>query len=167
MKKGSKMSEESKEKMRLARKGKKKPHAGVPHSEETRRKMSKTRLGVRRSEEAKKNISEAKKGSKNGTWKGDEVSYSGLHRWIRRNLGKANRCDNPKCVYPRLSALGKMMLAPKRFHWANKSGKYLRDISDWWQLCQSCNARDGVRISERFKEEMQKQKIADQRRVKI
>ena len=26
-----------------------------------------------------------------------------------------------------------------RYHWANVSGKYLRDISDWIQLCVKCH----------------------------
>jgi hypothetical protein len=28
------------------------------------------------------------RGSNNGYWKGDNIGYSGLHVWIRRNLSK-------------------------------------------------------------------------------
>jgi hypothetical protein len=31
------------------------------------------------------------------------------------------------------------MEKPKRFDWANKSGKYMRDIADYIQLCPSCH----------------------------
>lgn len=32
------------------------------------------------------------KGSNNGMWKGDEVGYSAIHRWLILNYGKANIC---------------------------------------------------------------------------
>lgn len=88
----------------------------------------------------RKRISEAKKGvhiwngkresmnwvvgEKNKLWKGDNVGYDALHDWINRHNGKAKTCiicgDNG----------GK-----KGCHWANLSGKYLRDLSDYVSLC--------------------------------
>jgi len=29
----------------------------------------------------------------------------------------------------------------KKFEWANVSGNYLREVSDWKRLCASCHAR--------------------------
>jgi hypothetical protein len=36
-------------------------------------------------------------GVKNPQWKGDDVGYSGLHKWLRKNYGSADRCENPNC----------------------------------------------------------------------
>ena len=60
-------------------------------------------------------------------WKGDNVSYSGLHKWVARKLGKPKRCD--KCGD----------VNANRYNWSNISGKYLRDLSDWWRLCCKCH----------------------------
>ena len=59
-------------------------------------------------------------------WKGNKVSYSGLHYWIYRKLGKPTSCAH--CNKPK-----------NRFNWANKSGEYLRDLDDWINLCYSCH----------------------------
>lgn len=62
-------------------------------------------------------------------YKGDEVGYGGLHDWIRIHYGKANHCNND------IAHKG------KKFHWANISGNYLRNIKDWVQLCPSCHIK--------------------------
>ncbi len=70
-------------------------------------------------------------------WKGDDVSYNGLHRWLRKNFGHPKKCQhcgmNGKYNY---SIKGR-----KRWNveWANKSGNYLREISDWLFLCRKCH----------------------------
>lgn len=69
-------------------------------------------------------------GSRRSDWKGDKVSYKCLHKWINRWYGKADRCDGDNCSGE-----------SNHFHWANKSGKYLRDIKDWIKLCSSCHAK--------------------------
>ncbi len=60
-----------------------------------------------------------------------EVSYSGLHKWIRKRFGRADHCESRNC--------------PKtcfRFEWALKKGRrYSRDIKDYKQLCSSCHKR--------------------------
>lgn len=63
-------------------------------------------------------------------WKGDDVGYLGLHKWVYRKLGQPNKCGY----------CGKDGLNAQRIHWANKSGKYKRDISDWIRLCRKCHA---------------------------
>jgi endogenous inhibitor of DNA gyrase (YacG/DUF329 family) len=65
-----------------------------------------------------------------GHWKGVEVSYRNLHRWIERKLGKPN-----KCVTCGRLGYGRHM------HWANISEKYTRDLSDWIRLCASCHKK--------------------------
>lgn len=77
---------------------------------------------------------------KNGEWRGDAVGYRALHHWVVRKLGKAIYCQNS-----RLHKAG-------RYHWANISGEYKRELSDWRQLCPSCNLTDGIHVALRFRE---------------
>jgi hypothetical protein len=64
-------------------------------------------------------------------WKGEEAGYVAKHMWIGKHHGKASKCENPNCVSKN----------PKRFEWANISGNYLRDVSDYKMLCPSCHRR--------------------------
>jgi len=68
------------------------------------------------------------RGSKHYNWKGNNVSYKALHDWVNKNFGKPTRCE----------FCGKTS-NQTRLHWANKSGKYLRDRKDWLMLCPSCH----------------------------
>lgn len=60
-------------------------------------------------------------------WKGDNVGYGQLHKWVRANLGKPSLCEN--CL----------TTSAKIYDWANISGEYLRDLSDWARLCRPCH----------------------------
>ncbi len=62
-------------------------------------------------------------------WKGDDISYSGIHHWVKKHLGSPTKCKH----------CGKDDLIGHQIQWANKSGKYLRDITDWIRLCISCH----------------------------
>ena len=73
-----------------------------------------------------KTLSSRTKGNKNASWKGNKVSYKGLHTYITRNKG-----NPPKCVHCGESK--------KRRVWANVSRKYLRDLNDWIPLCYKCH----------------------------
>jgi len=64
-------------------------------------------------------------------WKGDNVGYFALHHWINKQLGKPQKCEH----------CGKDKLVSKQIEWANKSGLYLRDLSDWLRLCKSCHKK--------------------------
>lgn len=66
-------------------------------------------------------------GKNNPAWKGKDVGYVSLHKWVARKLGKANNCSFNSS---HLSW---------RFEWANISGSYLRNINDWTQLCIKCH----------------------------
>jgi hypothetical protein len=61
-------------------------------------------------------------------WKGDNVSYIGLHAWVVKRLGKPNKCE----LCGRIG---------KRLEWANKSREYKRDLNDWIRLCYSCHEK--------------------------
>ena len=62
-------------------------------------------------------------------WKGDRVGYDALHSWLYRKLGSPNICEHCK----------KIELNSRKIHWANKSGKYRRELSDWLRLCAKCH----------------------------
>ena len=62
---------------------------------------------------------------KNPAWKDDDVSYKGLHKWIRRHLPKPEWCQICGITTP--------------IELANISGKYLRNLNDWQWLCKKCH----------------------------
>lgn len=64
---------------------------------------------------------------KSRRWRGDDVGYVGLHMWVARHLGKANHCEYDSSH------------EVTRYHWANISRKYKRELSDWMSLCPSCH----------------------------
>ena len=70
-------------------------------------------------------------GENHPNWKGDGVSYTGLHHWVRRWLEKPNIC--PSCNVEKFTEV------------ANISGKYKRILSDWTWTCRKCHViRDGM-----------------------
>lgn len=115
-------------------------------------KGNKSKLGIKQSEETKAKISASQKmhpqhpnsgfrkgnkyggtppvriGHENGNWIGDEVGYSGLHKWVAYYLGKPSCCaichSTDKKIY----------------QWANISHAYKRELSDWVRLCVKCHS---------------------------
>jgi hypothetical protein len=67
-----------------------------------------------------------KKGKQSNPWKGENASYSAIHKWLRVNYGKATVCV----------MCGK---AEGRLHWANKDHSYRRTIDDYMPLCPPCH----------------------------
>lgn len=108
------------------------PLKGYKQTEEHKREISLAKKGVSLSEphivNMKKAIRETWGGNKNIFWKGDNVSYRALHSWVVRWLGRPNKCERCGRV-----GYGHWM------HWANLSGNYLRDLSDWIRLCAKCH----------------------------
>ena len=74
-----------------------------------------------------KNLIPFDKGENHPGWKGDNIKYNGLHVWISSQLGKPNRCDSCGTTENKI------------YNWANKSGKYKRDLNDWIRLCLKCH----------------------------
>jgi hypothetical protein len=64
-------------------------------------------------------------GAKNVGWKGNSVSYSGLHKWLIRNIGRDDRCANCE--------------SKNNLDLANKTGIYSRDKQNWLTLCRPCH----------------------------
>ena len=89
--------------------------------------------GYKWTKEQRKRASEAHIGvfanEKHPFWKGNEVSYRGLHKWVERKLGFPNKCES----------CGEIENNRRKIHWANKSGKYKRDLKDWIRLCAKCH----------------------------
>jgi len=63
-------------------------------------------------------------GSSNGRWKGNKVSYSGLHKWVNRHKKKM-RCE--------------ICGSNSNIQASNISGKYLRDVNDYRWVCARCH----------------------------
>lgn len=70
-----------------------------------------------------------KRGDNSPNWAGDKVGLSGLHSWVKKQLGTPNVCEH--CGTK----------SAKKYEWANKSQEYRRDIADWLRLCTKCHAR--------------------------
>ena len=76
------------------------------------------------------------KGENHHAWKGDCVSYKTLHGWMRKNLPKPNPDVCQICKQDSTQEV------------SNKSGKYLRDLSDWWWLCRRCHKNyDNIKLN--------------------
>lgn len=111
-------------------------------NQDTREKISKAQLGKKLSDEHKQKIRLAHLGkmvwNKDKTfpeysedrsifWKGEKVGYRALHMWVAKHRGKASSCTvNVKHQ-------------SSRFHWANISQEYKRDLNDWISLCPKCH----------------------------
>jgi len=111
---------------------------GKKHSEESKQKMSLAHKGMHLSPatEFKKGISSNNpkrlaslpRGKNHYKWAGDQVSYHGIHEWVKKTLGKPSSCG--MCGTEK----------SKRFMWHNISGEYRRDKNDWERVCARCHA---------------------------
>ena len=106
---------------------------GMP--EETKEKCRLRSLGRKHTEESKEKM----KGKNNYGWKGDDVGYSALHSWVKRNLGKPTKCEHCR----------KDGLTGKKIHWANIDHQYKRNLDDWIRLCCKCHIKYDKSISKR------------------
>lgn len=120
---------------------------GWKHSKKTKDLLSVQKTGKKRrpfSESHKKKISLALRGKRNNPfrsgednpmWRGGKPlirGYRAIHYWVQNHYGKANCCE--------FCGLEKVPVGMKiYFNWANRSGEYLRNITDWLQLCKKCH----------------------------
>jgi len=145
-------TDKHKENISLARLGKTSWNKGVPMSKEHKKKLSDVKKGKHYSlftefkrgqsgspaTQFKKGQSTWNKGLKgymegalSSSWKGDDVGYGALHKWIYRKLGQPDTCEH--CAESELKN--------NKIHWANKSGEYKRQLTDWLRLCVSCHSK--------------------------
>jgi hypothetical protein len=131
---GRKASEETRRKMSDARRGRQ-------HSAASRAKMSAANVGRRHTAETRKRISETlramqRTGARTHNWKGDAVGYCALHAWVARHKKKTGVCTDCGNEVGTARTTGT--------EWANVSGRYLRDLDDFIELCIPCHrTRDG------------------------
>lgn len=86
------------------------------------------------------------RGNKNHKWKGNKVSYRAFHYWLVSNFGPANDCENKGCIYPRVTARGKVLNKPQRFEWALLLGKkYLKNRKNYVKLCSFCHRQYDIK----------------------
>lgn|SRR3990167_841845 len=134
------LSEETKRRMSVSRMGHpvsqitrkklRKANLGKKHTKESRDKMSKSHTGKPLDEKHKESMRRAAhKGRWHHNWKGRSAGYGAVHCWVRSKKGTPNYCEN--CKNCKLKA--------RQYHWANKSGKYKRILSDWFRLCVPCH----------------------------
>ncbi len=70
--------------------------------------------------------------NRNPNWKGDKVSYKGIHTWLSTNFPKPLECK--KC-----RVKGKNNKTKWSIHWCSKDHKYSRNKKDWIPLCAKCH----------------------------
>lgn len=97
-----------------------------PHSEEAKKKMSEALKGHSPNKTSFKKKENT--GSTNYKWKGDDVSYSALHKWVKYHKGDPKTCIN----------CGKEG-NNRQIHWANIDHKYKRNLEDWKPFCVKCH----------------------------
>ena len=102
---------------------------GKKHTEATNQKNREAHLGKRLSKEHKRILLENITGERSKNWKGEQVSYSGSHHWVKKWRGSPTKCEH----------CGRDGLTSRKIQWANKSHKYLRDLNDWIRLCVPCH----------------------------
>lgn len=110
---------------------------GKPWSKKMKEKLSIAHLRQKSWNKGKK--FPEKSGKNHFAWKGSKVGYGALHDWVVRKLGKPRKCENCKTI------------KAKKYEWANKSGRYLRKLSDWVRLCNSCHKLNPVKMHKRFR----------------
>ena len=102
----------------------------------------KRRVAALRSPEIRQKMSDAHKGHRPKNFevmrklgwiasRKEILTYSGIHAWVKRSWGRANKCE----------LCGKRGLSGSSVHWANKDHKYSRDRCDWMMVCRPCHAQ--------------------------
>ena len=85
--------------------------------------------GFKHSIETKKKISISNTGNKSSQWKGDNIKYQAIHNWLRKNFGKANKCENKECNH-----------RSKIFEYVLIKGRlYERKRENFKMMCKSCH----------------------------
>lgn len=92
---------------------------GVPKSPEHIENARLAKIGVHKKDRGEKSVH----------WKGEDALYGTKHDWVYSRKGSPQKCEHCGTTEKRM------------YHWANISGKYLRDLSDWKRLCVPCHSK--------------------------
>ena len=79
---------------------------------------------------SKRQLERFKDETKHPRWRGDSAGYFAMHDWITKHYGQPKKCEICKLNDPL-----------RVYHWANLTGNYKRDISDWKRMCVSCHRK--------------------------
>lgn len=66
-------------------------------------------------------------GPRNASWRGDDASYTALHKRVEVARGTAQRCDRCGTSDP-----------ARTYEWANLAGAY-EDVADYERMCRHCH----------------------------
>lgn len=70
------------------------------------------------------------RGANHSSWKGDNIGYEGIHRWLGVTFGKANRCEGANCKG-----------ISDNYQYALRKGMpYARKRENFLMLCVSCHS---------------------------
>lgn len=114
--KGNKFSEETRQKLRISRAGQGNAFYGQQHTEETKQKIGLASIGRKHYY-----------GTEHPGWKGDDVGTDGLHAYVRKYLPQSELCQ--------------FCNVRKSYDLANITGNYKRDFYNWKYLCRSCHKK--------------------------
>jgi len=104
------------------------PQYGAVKGEPRRFVKGHARRGVVVTATTRAKLSEGQRGSKGNNWQGDDVGYSGLHRYLRKAYPKTGVCE--ECG------------AEGRTDYALIKGRpYSRNREDYLELCHPCHMR--------------------------
>ena len=104
---------------------------GKKQTIDARSRMSKSHKGLKQSAETIEKRVLKIRGEKHYEWKGEKVSYGGLHKWVIKQLGAPDYC----------AYCGNDKLKHRSYNWANISHAYKRELSDWVRLCVPCHRK--------------------------
>ena len=105
--------------------GEQAPAFGHTVSTDARARIGAAQRGKKVSLETKMKLSESRTGERNHQWRGDEAGYKALHMWVNRHRPRTGICS--EC-----GEVGDT-------EYANLSGRYLRDLDDYAEKCDSCH----------------------------
>lgn len=129
--KGKKLSEEHRKNLGEARTGEKNHFYGMKHSKESKKK-----IGI--------SAKYRNQGENNPAYKGDEVGYTQLHTWIKKQFPKPEFCMLCKKEEPKELAC--------------ITGIYNRELKNWAWFCFRCH-KEWDNIRERRKIKMNQKKM--------
>lgn len=102
---------------------------------------ARTKLGRRFCSNSCKTKAQLSDPTNHPNWRGEDGNTTAIHRWIDKvRGGRPDRCE--RCNYQPSRAID----GRAKIHWANLSGKYKREISDWAALCIPCHWRHDNQI---------------------
>ena len=106
-------------------------------TEEHRANISKNNARYWSGKKRPESMKEKMRNEKHPNWKGDEVSYWGIHKWVIRHKGQPDTCE--KC--------GKSGLYGRKINWANVDNRYRRVLDDYIRLCVTCHSEHDRNIN--------------------